>query len=419
MQAAELANLACVKVSQAKGPWSYFIIGILTFVIQACTTYEVRTTDLKPADNLEIETPEELLLDVGIEIFEPEIGDAKDDEIVYINVRESESVWVAQQMKQTLEITNAWGVVRVIPDNQVITDLRLNGTILQSDGETLALYVTAKDMAGKIWLNREYRHTISKYAYDNSRAEFEPFQGLYNEISNDLLALLKDQSLEYREDLRTISAIRFAQSFSPEAFNEYVTQDNQGQYSIQRLPADNDPMLNRIRDIQLRDHMFVDVLQDYYVGFTRNMDDAYWEWRSQSYKETQAIRELERSAAAQRRGGWVAIVAGIGGLFDDNAISNVGGSVAIYGGVVSLRSGYTRKDEASMHVEMLNELGQSLETELEPSVIELQDRTVTLTGTVRDQYDDWRGILQDIYYAETGYLPSDPETAPNTDSLPN
>jgi hypothetical protein len=57
-----------------------------------------------------------------------------------------------------------------------------------------------------------------------------------------------------------------------------------------------------------------------------------------------------------------------------------------------------------MHLESLQELGESLENEVAPRVIDLQDRTITLTGTVEEQYAQWREILADIYAAETAPL---------------
>lgn len=381
----------------------FFSAGALAAFLTACSSVEVRTTDLQSADLLEVDTPEEFLLDVGIQIFEPDLENIPSDEIVFVSVRESESVWVAQQLKNTLESSNAWGVVRLVPDEQVVLDLQLEGQILQSDGETLRLYVTASDVTGRQWLNKEYSQTISRYSYEPSQVNREPFQGIYNEISNDLLVMLKDQTLNYRTDLRTISAIRFAQSFSPEAFGNFLVTDTEGHFQVDRLPAQNDPLLQRVQQIQLRDQMFVDVLQDYYVGFTDQMDEAYLEWRAQSFRETQVIRQLESSARAQRLGGWLSILGGTAGLFADSGTTRALGSVAIFGGVETLQDSFTKRDEAALHIEILSEVGRSVEAELEPSIVELQDRTITLTGTVRNQYDEWREIIREIYYRETGY----------------
>jgi len=171
-------------------------------------------------------------------------------------------------------------------------------------------------------------------------------------------------------------------------------------------------MLNRIQSIQARDHMFVDVLQDYYFGFASNMEDPYREWRAQSYQETQLIRELQTSARNRRLAGWLAIIGGAAGSIEGNRYVATAGMVSIMAGLAELQQSYGERDEASMHIETLSEIGQSLEEDLEPSVIELQDRTITLSGTVRDQYDEWRQILANMYYLETGIPPLEEDPQP-------
>jgi hypothetical protein len=89
--------------------------------------------------------------------------------------------------------------------------------------------------------------------------------------------------------------------------------------------------------------------------------------------------------------------------------------VAIIGGGYLLKSGLEKRGEAQIHVQALEELGMSLEAEITPSVIELDDRTVMLSGNVEDQYTQWREILAEIYDAEIGSLELPPES---TDTLP-
>ena len=55
-------------------------------------------------------------------------------------------------------------------------------------------------------------------------------------------------------------------------------------------------------------------------------------------------------------------------------------------------------------MEALEELGQSLENEVAPQVINLDDRTITLSGSVEEQYEQWREIMADLYSAEVGQL---------------
>lgn len=386
---------------------SIWAVLLLTSLLSSCATYEVRTTDFKPVEKLSVETPDEYLLDIAIKILDPNLEGTPDDALIFTQVREAESIWVAQKLKETLEKTNAWGAVRVTPDEEVIMDLNIEGKVIESDGESLVLDLKIIDQTGKTWIEQQYSQVISKYAYDSSQKEYEPFQGLYNEIANDLLQLLKATSLAERQSIRAVSAMKFAQSFSPEAFDQYLTTDKSGRQTITRLPANDDPLLIRVKDIQARDHLFVDVLQDYYYGFSNNMDLPYHEWRAQSYKETQIIRELEASARNRRLAGWLAIIGGAAAQFEGNSYARSAGAVSIFAGVEELKGSYAQRDEASLHIETLSELGQSIEEELTPSVIELQDRSITLTGTVRDQYAEWRKLLRDMYYAETGYSKPD------------
>ena len=41
--------------------------------------------------------------------------------------------------------------------------------------------------------------------------------------------------------------------------------------------------------------------------------------------------------------------------------------------------------------------------------IELEDQTITLTGSVQDQYQQWRELLRQIYEAEVGSLAPAPQ----------
>mgnify|MGYP005666377523 FL=1 len=83
------------------------------------------------------------------------------------------------------------------------------------------------------------------------------------------------------------------------------------------------------------------------------------------------------------------------------------GAVGIYAAGGLIKSGLERRAEANIHSLALEELGQSLEAEITPQVIELEDRTIQLSGTIEDQYGQWREILSDIYAAEIAELPTD------------
>ena len=158
--------------------------------------------------------------------------------------------------------------------------------------------------------------------------------------------------------------------------------------------------------------MFIDTLQDYYVNFDQQMDGPYQEWRKLSYEEAMALKELKAESTRRLITGGLAILAGIAGASQgDSAMTRTAGNVAIIGGGYLLKSGLEKRSEAQIHVEALEELGMSLEAEITPQVIELDDRTVMLSGNVEDQYAQWREVLAEIYRTEVGALELPEDTA--------
>ena len=135
------------------------------------------------------------------------------------------------------------------------------------------------------------------------------------------------------------------------------------------------------------------------------MVGPYQEWRKLSYEEAMALQELKAESTRRLLAGGVAILAGIAGASSDSSAGRAAGNVAIIGGGYLLKSGLEKRNEAQIHVEALEELGMSLEAEITPQVIELEDRTVMLSGNVEDQYAQWREVLAEIYRTEVGALP--------------
>lgn len=131
-----------------------------------------------------------------------------------------------------------------------------------------------------------------------------------------------------------------------------------------------------------------------------------------SYEEAIALQELQAESRRQMIAGGVAILAGIYAAGSSERSSRAAGNVAIIGGGYMLKSGLEKRAEAQIHVAALEELGMSLEAEITPQVIELEDRTVMLSGNVEEQYEQWRELLADIYRAEVGMLelPDAPST---------
>lgn len=380
---------------------------LLLTVLTGCATHTVKTTTYTPVIQSTENIPEELLLDVGISLFDPGLDELEneDEEITNGQIRVAESRYAPYLLASTLQRSGNWGIVRLLPNDASPMDVQIDGTILRSNGEEMVVRVKVSDSTGRHWYTREYEEVISQFSYDPAqRQQNDPFQVLYNNIANDLLAYRqKNLTAQRVQAIRTVSEMLFAQRFSEEAFAEYLTRDRDGYYQIASLPAENDPLLQRIRQIRERDFMFIDTVQDYYATFTRQMRLPYDSWREQSYHETIALRELRDSARRRFIAGTAAVIGGLAAATQGgNYATQAGGAVGVGAGAYLIKSGFDKQAEARMHMEALEELGQSLESEVAPRVINLEDRTITLSGSVEEQYDQWREILADIYAAEMG-----------------
>lgn len=381
------------------------LIALACLLLAGCVSHTVKSTSVPPLQRPAEPVPEQELLDVGVAIFDPGLEDYDEDDQVYPEVRRAEARFMPQLLAEAMQQSGAWGAVRVLPDGDRITDLRIEGEILHSDGERVELAIRAVDSRGKTWLDNTYKARTSRYAYKNAtRRQYDPFQALYHQIANDLLRKQTDKSSQEMRALRTITELRFASNFANSAFDDYLEQKRNGEYNIVRLPAEGDPMLERVRAIRKRDHLFVDTLQEYYRDFSGEMHDPYQEWRKMSYEEAVALQELRAESRRQLIAGGAAILAGIAAAGSSDRSSRSAGNVAIIGGGYLLKSGLETRNEAQIHVQALEELGMSLEAEITPRVIELDDRQVMLSGNVEDQYNQWREILEEIYRNEVGAL---------------
>lgn len=376
---------------------------VAVFLLAGCGSTSVKSTKFTPLEQHTVEIPEGQLLDLGVLTFDPGLDDIDEDESILPEVRNAEARYFADQLTDTIQNSGAWGAVRVIPSEQTIVDLYVQGKILHSDGEVLEIAIHAYDTSGATWLKREYKERASRYAYDRRRkVKQDPFQGLFNRVANDLMKERLELQPSRAETLRTISELRFAGFFAPDPYQSYLTKNRKGELEIVRLPAANDPLLMRIRRIRERDYLYIDTLQEYYNAFSRQMDTPYQNWRAESYSEVIAARELKQQSTQRLVGGIAAVVGGIAAAGAGNGSTRTAGVVAASGGGMLIKSALGKKAEAQMHVATLVELGQSLESEIEPQVIELEDRTITLSGNAEAQYLQWKDLLQQIYEADRG-----------------
>ena len=350
------------------------------------------------------------LLDIGLLPLSDGLELVDQDEPVFPEVRMAETIYFVNQLGKMLERSGAWGAVRVVTSETMAVDLIITGKVISSNGEELELQISARDSAGEIWLDKNYRQVVGKYAYDRRLKKLrDPFHNLFTEIANDLLSVRESYTDKQATRLRTITALRFAQEFAPQALQGYLQQDSNDQWRITKLPAENDPLMVRIDKIRQRDYLYIDTMQDYYDQFSVQMHEPYQSYRASSYSAVVQARQLNSKATRQMISGIGAIIAGIYGRYEGGgsnttrAISTVG---AGFGGL-AVRNSLATREKAAAANESVAEMGASLGAEIAPQQIELEDRTITLSGSVDAQYQQWKGLLREIYQRERA-LPSTP-----------
>ena len=382
-------------------------MGLLVLALAGCNTHTVKTTSYISIVQDSQNVPEDLLLDVGVSVFDPGIDEIekRDEETTNHEIRVAESRYAPFLLAETLQRSANWGIVRLMPNNESPMDVIINGTILQSDGEAMQIRIAVTDSSGREWYTKVYSELISQFSYEPSqRQQADPFQVIYNKITNDLLEYRK-RNLTNQQivEVRTISELLFARRFSPEVFDSYLTTNRKGNLAITALPAETDPVLQRVRDIRERDFMFIDTVQDYYATYVRQMRLPYDTWRALSYDETIELRELRASANRRFVAGAAAVLGGLAAATSGgNYAKQTGGAIGVGAGAYLIKSGFDKRAEAKLHSDALEELGESLENEVAPRVFSLDDRTITLTGSVEEQYAQWKDVLADIYASEVG-----------------
>lgn len=389
-----------------KQPFRLLLLLISLTSLGACASLNSPNIDASPASKAQTEIPEDELLDIGIVIFDPGIpedAEEVEEKGIFTQVRQAEARYLPYTLKSTLEDTGHWGAVRVVPTDKAAVDVLVEGKIIASDGETLSLAISVNDASGRLWLSEEYTMRIDENAYKEPKLDDgEPFQAIYNSVANDILEAKSQLAKQDARNLRTISELRFASDLSPHSFGDHLHTQDQQEYTINRLPAPNDPMLQRIRKIRERDYMLIDTLDVYYANFYRDMQQPYWDWRKNSLEERVALSEVQRSANQRLLLGAATIIAGLFGASQNNQFISTAGTFGVIGGATIIKSGLDKQAESKIHAQAMEELGESFQAEVEPLVVDVEGKTLTLTGSAEAQYEQWRQLLKQIYVTETG-----------------
>ena len=389
-----------------------FVLG--AGLLAGCSSNQVlipHTVQLVP----ETETvPEDELLDVGVVVFDPGVPEGEIEKEVleelladgtFVHIRRAEARYMAVVLRDALQRSGHWGAVWATPEASMSADINVTAEILDSDGSRLRLRARAVDSTGRVWVDEEYFMETAAGAFNRQQYPgLDPYQDVFNRIANDLAAAKDDLSADERRNVRTVSQLRFAGELSPEAFGDYVTQQRNGRYTLSRLPAEGDPQYERTQQVRDREHLFVETLNEHYVDFYQNSLEPYHGWREFAREEAITIRELQRSSRWRTGLGIAGILASVvyGVNSDGDFADRVVRDSIMYMSMEMLQSGMLRRQEKQLHSSALEELSVGFDEEVKPMVVEIEGVQHRFTGTAEIQYEDWRELLRQIYFEETG-----------------
>jgi len=284
----------------------------------------------------------------------------------------AESNYMPVVLKDTLLRSGFWGAVRVLPEADPTTELMIQIEIIHSDAVRLSLSVHAMDSRGVVWLDKIYNDSSLDHAYlPRKLGKEDPFQDLYNSIANDINTVRMTLSQKQLDTVLDMSMLRYAIALSPEAFSSFLATDDNSNLFLRSLPARNDPMYLRVKNIRESEYRFIDVMDSQYQKYFGKMQQSYPYWREYSFELMVYNSKLEEKGSLGKRpsrGTW-------------GALENV----------------YKTYKEYKLNEDELRELGKALSTEIEPTVAELDGRVFELTGSLASQYREWRSLLRKIY----------------------
>jgi hypothetical protein len=393
-------------------PYRLFTGLLLTslLLLSGCSTVGLKQSvdGIVPLDKAVAEIPDDQLLDVWIELFDPGALPSDPDDALGLSmdIRDAEARYIPQHLRNTMETTGYWGAVRVVPQDTEGAELLVRGRILSSDGLRLSLHIVALDATGTQWFDRSYSSEISYLAYQSSRqARREAFQPIYNRIANDLAQYRSRLQPGEAWAIRQTAELRFAADLVPDAFDGYLEEDSRQRYEITRLPAGDDPMLRRVRAVRDRDFLLIDTLNGHFDNFYRDMQQPYDDWRRTRSEEAHALEEIRRQANTRKLLGFAAIIGAVALEASGNAdgyTSAVLRDAMLVGGAYAVKSGFDKASETEIHSAAIEELDDSFSAEARPMVVDVEGETHELTGSAEVQYTKWRALLKRIYSAETG-----------------
>ncbi len=320
-------------------------------------------------------------LNISIAVFDPGVPEDPLEirrERILPEVREIEALLLPFMLREALVDTDEWGAVRVVPVSEDAAELLISGEIIRSDGNGLEISVRVLDAGGRPWIDSIYMSEATSDETDGDvPTDLYGHESLFDAIAGDLSDARAARAEAELAEIVEISFLRYATELAPSIFDGYLDTGPDGTVEIQRLPAENDPMLERIERIRQSEYVFIDTVDEQFQdlhGEVVSIYDLWLEYRRQVAQFEN--REIQRVASSQSNGP--------------------------RGSYQAIRSLYDNYKWARMQQQRQANRAQAFDNEVGPTVDAMQARVAQLESWLADQYAEWRGLLEELFALETG-----------------
>ncbi|MEM6681067.1 MAG: hypothetical protein AAF607_02395 [Pseudomonadota bacterium] len=348
-------------------------------------------------------------LDVVIPVFDPNIPTGESND-VWPEVRRAEANRFAYLAKQALDKTKAFGAVRVTPDDSMYGQLYVFGKILKANGEDVQIQVTVNDIRGKHtakkWLkNKKFSYRVPSSHFSSSRNKgTDAYTRVFDEFAQALVQKLSKKKQKDLKDLNAIAEMVFAANMAPDKFAQHLKlKKSRGglKISLKSMPAENDPLYQRVRSLRIVEQQFVDRLQANYTSYFNDSSTDYYTWQALSHPLVKELRmEKEKLDAELAAIITKEVVCGFTGICDQVR----GQKEAVLARIAAALQLHQRKvaemKENFAGADMLSDMGESLNMTMAPKNVLIEGVQVELQGDAVDHFLGHRDLLKDLYMQE-------------------
>ena len=319
-------------------------------------------------------------LSISIAVFDP--GIPADESThrrleVFPRIRQIESLFLPFVLRETLLRTRQWGAVRVVPEPDIAAELLVSGTILRSDGEILNLHLLVVDSSGRVWVDKPYSgiDTTSR-GRDAANSGMSGYQDLYDRIAADIRAARDNLDEKSLQNVIEISLLRYAGHLVPSVFGDYLRSEPDGSFRINRLPAQNDPIIERIERIRNVEYVLTDAVDTKFEELHAEIAFTYDLWRK--YRREYAQYQRDEAAHA------------LTSTSDDPP-----------GSYESLKKRYDNYKWARLGKQEQEDWAEGFNNEVGPTVEAVESRVAELEGWVDQHYAEWDRMLSELFLLES------------------